>query len=90
MILLSILKRKCFDNRFLLNIVGKDATVVDSMFTAKINYSPFHGSILMRFHTSKPHNSFCLPLTTPLNLLQNDNFAIGQNRRNFMPLIFSQ
>ena len=51
-------------------VAGKVATVVDSMFTVKINYLPFRGSILMRFKMSKPHNSFYLPFTILLILLQ--------------------
>ena len=58
-------------------VAGKVATVVDSMFTVKINYLPFRGSILMRFKMSKPHNSFYLPFTILLILLQINDFAKG-------------
>ena len=69
---------------------GKVAPLLDSMFTVKIDYSPFLGSTLMRFKMLKLHNLFYLPFTTLTNLLRMGDFTTGWNRHIFMPLIFGQ
>ena len=69
---------------------GKVAPLLDSMFTVKINHSPFLGSTLMRFEMLILHNLFYLPFTTLTNILQVGDFATGWNRHIFMPLIFGQ
>ena len=69
---------------------GKVAPLLDSMFTVKIDYSPFLGSTLMRFKMLKLHNLFYLPFTTLTNLLRMGDFTTGWNRHIFMPLTFGQ
>ena len=59
-------------------VAGKVATVMDPMFTAKMNYS---------FQISKSHNSFHYPFTAILNLLQTDDFATGRNGNVFIQVI---
>ena len=55
-------------------VAGKVATVVDSMFKVKINYSPFRGSILMRFKMSKPQ-FILLALYYSFNPVTNKRFC---------------
>ena len=63
-------------------VAGKVATGVDPMCTAKINYSPgFKFQNLTISSTSL--------FTALLNLLQNDDFATGGNRSDFIQLILS-
>ena len=63
-------------------VAGKVATGVDPMCTAKINYSP-------GFKIQNLTISSTSLFTALLNLLQNDDFATGGSRSDFIQLILS-